>query len=148
VSHNRFIQHLLAAVLTILSTACEGDAQAGSKAAASPSARRFWLPTGEVDNTSAPTVEIDARGGVHSVYPAYAGGRAYYSYCPNDCADPEKMKVVRFNTEESIHNGYRRSGGRATGCPATSCPTSSSTRRRSGCRPGRRSRSHRPCRLR
>jgi hypothetical protein len=43
---------------------------------------RFFLPTGEPDNTSAPTVEIDGRGNLHMVYPAYAGGDAYYAFFP------------------------------------------------------------------
>ncbi len=62
-------------------------------------AARFFLPTGEeVDNTSAPTIEIDGSGGIHSVYPAYAGGDAYYAYCPADCAGDKAVKVVRFDT--------------------------------------------------
>jgi len=65
-------------------------------------AARFFLPTGaEVDNTSAPTVEVDESGGIHSVYPAYAGGGAYYAYCPADCAGSDAVKVVRFDTEGS-----------------------------------------------
>jgi hypothetical protein len=64
----------------------------------------FFLPTGEPDNTSAPTVETDARGGVHSVYPAYAGGDAYYAYCAPGCDETTDVKVVRFPTEGTVHN--------------------------------------------
>jgi hypothetical protein len=64
----------------------------------------FFLPTGEPDNTSAPTVETDAQGGMHSVYPAYAGGDAYYAYCAPGCDSDEDVKVVRFQTEGTVHN--------------------------------------------
>jgi hypothetical protein len=64
----------------------------------------FFLPTGDPDNTSAPTVEIDAQGGLHSVYPAYAGGDAYYAYCAPGCDSDEDVKVVRFQTEGTVHN--------------------------------------------
>src|SRR4051812_24430692 len=52
-----------------------GGANGGSVAAA-----RFFLPTGVPDNTTAPSIEIDAQGGIHALYPAYAGGDAYYAY--------------------------------------------------------------------
>lgn len=66
----------------------------------------FFLPTEEPDNTSAPTVEVDAQGNVHSVYPAYAGGDAYYSLCANDgsCKGSESAKVVHFQTEGTVAN--------------------------------------------
>ncbi|MBX3215021.1 MAG: hypothetical protein KF850_23505 [Labilithrix sp.] len=80
-----------------------GDRPAGGDSAAP--AAQFFLPTGdEVDNTSAPTIEIDPRGGIHSVYPAYAGGGAYYAYCPSDCAGAEAVKVVRFDTDGTVGN--------------------------------------------
>jgi hypothetical protein len=67
-------------------------------------ARRFFLPTGEPDNTSAPTIEIDAKGAMHAVYPAYAGGGAYYAYCTADCAGTDAVKVVRFETDGTVAN--------------------------------------------
>ncbi len=71
---------------------------------AAGSAQRFFLATADaVDNTAAPTVEVDREGGTHTVYPAYAGGRAYYAYCPRDCS-PEQLKVVRFETEGTVAN--------------------------------------------
>lgn len=63
---------------------------------------RFFLPTGEPDNTSAPTVEVDAQGGIHALYPAYAIGGAYYAYCPADCRDAEDVQVVRFDTDGTV----------------------------------------------
>lgn len=63
------------------------------------------MPTGkEVDNTSAPTLEIDKGGGIHAVYPAYAVGGAYYAYCPSDCSGDKAVKVVRFDTEGTVGN--------------------------------------------
>lgn len=68
-------------------------------------AAKFFMPTGEeVDNTSAPTLEVDKNGGIHSVYPAYAVGGAYYAYCPSDCAGDKAVKVVRFDTEGTVGN--------------------------------------------
>ena len=68
-------------------------------------AAKFFLPTGEeVDNTSAPTIEVDKDGGIHSVYPAYAVGGAYYAYCPSDCSGDKAVKVVRFDTEGTVGN--------------------------------------------
>jgi hypothetical protein len=64
----------------------------------------FFLPTGEPDNTSAPTVEIDATGATHAVYPAYAGGNAYYAYCPQGCAGAADVSVVRLATDGTTAN--------------------------------------------
>jgi hypothetical protein len=66
--------------------------------------RRFFLPTGEPSNTAAPTVETDAQGGIHTVYPAYALGNAYYSYCADNCDNRDMVKVVRFETQGTVHN--------------------------------------------
>lgn len=71
----------------------------GAGGATPATSAKFFLPTGEPDNTSAPTVEIDAKGGIHAVYPAFAGGDAYYAYCPADCAGSEQVKVVHLGTE-------------------------------------------------
>lgn len=66
---------------------------------------RFFLPTdGEPHNTSAPTVEIDGKGGVHAVYPGYSGGGAYYAYCAPGCADEKAVKVVRLDAKSSVAN--------------------------------------------
>jgi hypothetical protein len=84
--------------------ACDDDATSGGPPGTSGgSAQKFFLGTGEPDNTSAPRVEIDAAGGLHAVYPAYAGGRAYYAYCAKDCT-PEGVKVVRFDTSGTVGN--------------------------------------------
>ena len=82
-----------------------GSSSSSGGPSSSAPATRFFLPTGEeVDNTSAPTVEIDKSGGIHSVYPAYAGGGAYYAYCPSDCAGDKAVKVVRFPTDGTVAN--------------------------------------------
>ncbi|HKP63162.1 MAG TPA: hypothetical protein VJV78_40775 [Polyangiales bacterium] len=65
----------------------------------SGSTRPFFLPTPEPRNTQTPRIELDAKGGLHSLYPAGAAGGAFYSYCPNNCVDPSKMKVVEFETD-------------------------------------------------
>jgi len=66
---------------------------------------RFFLPTdGEPHNTSAPTVEIDAKGGVHAVYPGYSGGGAYYAFCAPGCADEKSVKVVRLDAKNGVAN--------------------------------------------
>jgi hypothetical protein len=74
----------------------DGEPPAGS-------ADHFFMPTGDPDNTAAPRVEVDAEGGVHAVYPAYAGGRAYYAYCQGDCGTGD-MQVVRFDTATFVVN--------------------------------------------
>ncbi len=68
------------------------------------SSATFFLPTGEPDNTSAPTVEVDGDGNLHMVYPAYAGGDAYYAFCEAGCDRAEAVEVVRFETEGTVHN--------------------------------------------
>lgn len=69
-----------------------------------PAGARFFLPTIEPNNTSAPRVEIDATGNVHSVYPAYVRGGAYYSVCGPDCSNDEQVKVVKFDTDGTVAN--------------------------------------------
>lgn len=90
-----------------------GDARAGSGATAGTgnengsgtvSAARFFLPTGEPDNTAAPSIEVDAQGGTHAVYPAYAGGNAYYAYCPANCRGESDVKVVVLPTQGTVAN--------------------------------------------
>ena len=66
---------------------------------------RFFLPTaGEVYNTTDVTVETDAAGGVHMVYPSLYDGDAFYAYCPADCAGPERTKTVIFETDGTVYN--------------------------------------------
>jgi hypothetical protein len=38
------------------------------------------------------------------VYPAYAGGNAYYAYCGAECKGPDDVKVVTFETEGTVAN--------------------------------------------
>jgi hypothetical protein len=83
--------------------ACD-DGLGGGDAADHGGARPFWLPTGEPDNTSAPTIEVDASGTMHAVYPAYAGGRAYYAVCDDGCNGTDDIEVVRFDTDGTVHN--------------------------------------------
>jgi len=66
--------------------------------------RHFFLPTGEADNTINPTVETDARGNLHMLYPAYAGGDAYYATCAGNCEDEREVKVVVLPTEGTVDN--------------------------------------------
>jgi hypothetical protein len=58
----------------------------------------------EITNTSAPTIEIDAKDGLHAVYPRYAIGGAFYAYCAGTCAESEDLSVVDFETEGTVHN--------------------------------------------
>jgi hypothetical protein len=67
-------------------------------------ASQFFLPTTEPDNTAAPRIELDAAGGIHALYPAYAGGGAYYAYCAADCAASEDVKVVYLPTDGTVAN--------------------------------------------
>lgn len=66
--------------------------------------RHFFLPTPENTNTVAPRVVVDAKGGIHSVYTAYAGGRAFYAYCAPGTCDAESVEVVEFELGASIAN--------------------------------------------
>lgn len=79
------------------SDAPEDDVKGGISAP--PGGARFFLPTGEPDNTAAPSVEVDAAGVTHAVYPAYAIGGAYYASCGAGCVDSDGVQVVRFETE-------------------------------------------------
>jgi hypothetical protein len=64
----------------------------------------FFLPTGDPDNTSAPTIELDAAGGIHAVYPAYGGGSAYYAYCAPGCQGAQDVALVRLETDSAVAN--------------------------------------------
>jgi hypothetical protein len=81
------------------------DAAAGSGTMepAAGAGQRVWLPTPEPENTTVPRLELDRKGGLHAAYPAYAGGNAYYSYCPNNCVDPKAMKVVTLPTDGTAY---------------------------------------------
>jgi hypothetical protein len=71
----------------------------------SSSGTTFFLPTGAAaDNTSPPTIQIDASGVLHAVYPAYAGGGAYYAECPAGCGGEADMKVVSLPTDGTVLN--------------------------------------------
>lgn len=65
---------------------------------------KFFLPTGEPDNTSAPTVIVDSSDTIHTVYPAYAIGGLYYGHCGASCKGPDDVKVIPFATEGTVHN--------------------------------------------
>ncbi|NUP05438.1 MAG: hypothetical protein HOW73_05185 [Polyangiaceae bacterium] len=78
----------------------DGEGGGDNNASVAP----FFLPTGEPDNTSAPTVEVDSEGGIHAVYPAYAGGNAYYAYCAADCSGADDVAVVELPTEGTTAN--------------------------------------------
>lgn len=86
----------------------EANDNGGSAGSGTPngnvSASRFFLPTGEPDNTAAPSLEVDALGGTHAVYPAYAGGNAYYAYCGPNCSGQSDVKVVMLPTDGTVAN--------------------------------------------
>ncbi len=65
----------------------------------------FFLPTGsEVRNTANPSIETDAAGNLHVVYPTYAIGDAFYATCGADCDSPDDMSVVKFPTRGTVLN--------------------------------------------
>lgn len=64
----------------------------------------FFMPTVEPDNTVAPRIRVDAKGGVHAVYAAYAGGGAYYAYCEAGCDEYDNFDVVYFPTDGTVAN--------------------------------------------
>lgn len=82
----------------------DGDGKPDEDGGVTVSGSRFFLPTGEPDNTAAPTIAVDPRGNTHAVYPAYAGGGAYYAFCEGGCASPDLVKVVRFPTDGTVTN--------------------------------------------
>jgi hypothetical protein len=94
----------LAACNPASSTSSDAKSGAGPGGAGSSADARFFLPTGDPDNTSAPRLAIDAAGNTHAIYPAYARGSAYYAFCGADCAGPEQVKVVKLDTEGTVHN--------------------------------------------
>lgn len=89
-------------------TGANGNGSSGGPVAGDPNSgtqsAKFFLPTGEPTNTSAPVIEIDKKGGIHALYPAYVRGGAFYAYCPSTCTGPEQMKVVPFETDGTVGN--------------------------------------------
>lgn len=96
--------HTTAAAGTSTVPDAHGVAGSGSQPGSINGTQRFFLPTGEPDNTSAPIVEVDVTGAIHLVYPAYAGGDAYYGYCGPSCSGTNDVKVVTFPTEGTVAN--------------------------------------------
>ncbi|HEY6876430.1 MAG TPA: hypothetical protein VI299_00345 [Polyangiales bacterium] len=78
------------------------DASAPSEA---NGAAKFFLPTIEPNNTSAPTVEVDAQGNTHMIYPAYVRGGAYYATCAKGkCTSDDDVEVAKFETDGTVGN--------------------------------------------
>ncbi len=103
----RFLTVLLSSLL--LAIYGSGNGQLGPKQSPGPKPNsgevsHFFLPTGEPENTTNPTVEVDVSGGLHIVYPSYAIGDAFYAYCPADCASSAGVSVVRFETDGTVDN--------------------------------------------
>jgi hypothetical protein len=102
------IRRTLSTLLLVLPLlACGGDG-GGSEPQGTPDGKGplvpLFLPTDTPENTTAPTVEVDAKGGVHAVYPVRSRGDAFYAYCASDCGAPSRFKVVRFDTDGSVAN--------------------------------------------
>jgi hypothetical protein len=94
-------------ILSLFATlmiACDDERSANDDNGVVADADAFFLPTGEPDNTSAPTIELDAAGNIHAIYPAYAGGDAYYAYCAAGCASADDVEVVHFVTDGTVAN--------------------------------------------
>lgn len=81
-----------------------GGKDGGGGGGNSDSPTHFFLPTAPGDNTTAPSLALDGAGGVHTVYPNYAGGGAYYAYCANGCQRASDVSFVRFETEGTATN--------------------------------------------
>lgn len=67
-------------------------------------AGRMFLPTDGPANTRAPKLVLDRAGNLHAVYPAYAGGDAYYAFCPDGCRDANAMEVMLIPTDGTVNN--------------------------------------------
>ena len=65
---------------------------------------RFFLPTDEPTNTTAPVVRSDRTGATHVLYPKYVVGGAYYAYCPKGCSGDKDVKPVLLQTEGTVGN--------------------------------------------
>lgn len=117
---------LLSALLVVLLAACgtaalpgepggpdgEDDPKGPGKDPTNPggptnpvTSTRFFLFSGDdVRNTTNPTVAVDAFGGVHVVFPAYAVEDAFYAYCPEVCASQDDFSVVTLDTVGTVNN--------------------------------------------
>jgi len=65
---------------------------------------RFFLPTGEPTNTTAPVMRADQSGATHMLYPTYGRGGAYYAYCGKGCSGEKDMKPVLLETSGTVGN--------------------------------------------
>ncbi len=71
----------------------------------STQAAKFFLPTNEPTNTANPSVEVDAQGNAHMVYPRFVRGNAFYAFCAKDkCSSEDDMQVVEFETNGTTSN--------------------------------------------
>ena len=71
---------------------------------AAGSGGRFFLPTIEPTNTTAPRLLADAKGGTHMLYPTYGAGGAFYAYCPDGCSGYEDIEPVLLPTDGTVGN--------------------------------------------
>ena len=98
-------RNVLPAILVLVTAACGGDDAGGPGGGGDPAGRRFFLPTaGEAHNTGNPTVETDAAGNLHMIYPGYAGGNAYYGYCGPGCDSNDDVRSVKLVTDGTVAN--------------------------------------------
>lgn len=117
--HFRHIRRGLSLVATSLllvgvAPACDaspGDGRAippggapGGGLADPTKASRFFLPTVDPTNTAAPRFATAPDGGIHVVYPRFAGGGVFYAFCVGRCDSMDAFGAVRFETEGSVEN--------------------------------------------
>jgi hypothetical protein len=95
---------LLAASLAACTESSSGGGGAAGTNVAEGASARFFLPTGEPTNTSAPTVLLDANDAMHTIYPAYVRGGAFYGFCDASCTGADDVKVVPFETDGTVHD--------------------------------------------
>jgi hypothetical protein len=79
------------------------DGPAGTPSMAAKDAR-FFVPTGQARNTSAPVVRSDRTGATHVLYPLYGAGGAYYAHCAAGCSRAQDITPVLLPTEGSVSN--------------------------------------------
>ncbi|HKU39975.1 MAG TPA: hypothetical protein VJR89_17565, partial [Polyangiales bacterium] len=97
------------------------DPKPEPKPDADPVTARFFLPTPEPENTKLPRVLYDRKGGLHVLYPGYAGADAYYAYCASNCNDAKSFQVVQLHTEGTV--GDASLALTADGAPRVLLPT-------------------------
>lgn len=103
---------VLTAFAASLVACSSGESSSSTSGAIGPggsgASAKFFLPAnapgGDATNTSAPSIELDAQDGIHSVYPAYAIGSAFYAYCAPGCSGQDQVKVVQIPTDGTVHN--------------------------------------------